>query len=111
MSNMKDTKGKAKLRLIPYDALVRASKVREFGIAKYGDDNGWLKVDKDDFLEAALRHIYKYFSGHQFDEESGLPHIDHALCSLILAVAKDEILQFDDEDDLELEIILDDDEY
>ena len=84
----KDVKGKDRLRLIPYQALVKVSKVREFGIAKYGgDDTGWKTVDKDDFAEAALRHIYKYFDGEELDDESGLHHLHHAACSLILAIA------------------------
>ena len=83
----KDTIGKPKLRYIPYDALVAIANVREFGIAKYKDDLGWKEVPADDFAEASLRHIYKYFKGELVDPESGLNHLDHALCSLALAVA------------------------
>lgn len=90
----KDTKGKPKLRYVPYAALVSIAKVREFGIAKYKDDTGWRTVDQDDFIEAALRHIGKYFDGETHDDESGLHHIDHAVTSLALAIGvRDEKLQ------------------
>jgi len=90
MSNHKDTKGKAKLRFIPYESLVAISNVREFGIKKYKDDQGWKTVSRDDFAEAALRHIHKYFNGQLLDDESELPHLHHALCSLALAVSVQE---------------------
>ena len=83
----KDTKGKAKLRLVPYDALVAIAEVREFGIKKYKDDHGWKGVDTLDFQEAAMRHLGKALAGQEIDEESGLPHIYHALTSLAMAVA------------------------
>lgn len=85
--SFKDTKGKPKLRYVPYDALVAIANVREFGIAKYKDDQGWRVVPADDFAEASLRHIHKYFNGQILDPESGLGHLEHALCSLALAVA------------------------
>jgi hypothetical protein len=82
----KDVKGKAKLRLVPYQALVEIAKVREFGVAKYGDDEGWKTVNADDFIEAAMRHIGKYFDGQKIDDESGLDHVSHAITSLALAI-------------------------
>lgn len=82
---LKDTKGKEKLRYVPYGSLIEISKVREFGTAKYGCPHGWKGVAYDDFVEAAMRHIGKYFNGETIDPESGLEHISHALCSLALA--------------------------
>lgn len=87
----KDTKGKPLLSLLPFVALEKAVKVREFGISKYGDDSCWMKGSKQDFVEAAMRHLHKhsdalrYGLGSPLDDESGLPHTWHALCSLILA--------------------------
>lgn len=82
---MKDIKGKEKLRLLPRKALVASAKVREYGIEKYKGDN-YHKVPAIEFIDASLRHIYKHLEGQKIDEESGLPHLDHALCSLMLAV-------------------------
>lgn len=83
----KDVKGKAKLRYIPYKALVEIAKVREFGVMKYKDDTCWRQVDHMDFVEASARHVFKYMSGEKLDDESGLNHLSHALTSLVLAIA------------------------
>lgn len=89
----KDTKGKVQLRLIPYKALAEIAKIREYGINKYGDNEGWKTVPKDLYVEAAARHCMKFLSGEIKDDESGLDHIAHAACSLILAlgVEKEEV--------------------
>lgn len=83
----KDTVGKPKLGLVPFSALAEISKVREYGISKYGDDECWREVEVKDFLDATLRHIYKFLYESETDEESGLPHLSHAACSIILALA------------------------
>lgn len=82
----KDTKGKPKLSYIPWKAMKAIAEVRQFGVDKYGDDTCWKQVDKRDFLDAALRHIYKHLDGTEIDPESGLEHIAHAATSLILAL-------------------------
>jgi hypothetical protein len=82
----KDTKGKLKLLLVPPKSLEAVAKVREFGSNKYGSDWGWVgKVDPKDLIEAAERHILKWRKGEILDDESGLPHIHHALTSLAMA--------------------------
>lgn len=84
----KDTAGKPRLGLVPFKALKQISEVREFGINKYGnDDTNWKKVDKVEFIHAALRHIYKHLHEDKVDEESGLTHLAHATCSLVLAIS------------------------
>jgi hypothetical protein len=59
--------------------------VREFGIKKYGDDTSWIRTHPDEYLGAALRHIYKHLEGEELDDESGIEHIYHAMTSLMLA--------------------------
>jgi hypothetical protein len=85
----KDTTGKPKLRLIPYDCLAEVAKVREFGNNKYGEEHGWRDVDSLDFADAALRHIYKYLYQSDKDSESGLQHLAHAATSILLALQID----------------------
>lgn len=90
----KDTKGKAKLSLIPNAAMIAISKVREFGVNKYKDDEGWKEVNPQDFIDATLRHIYKYLDLDQsdVDPESGFTHLEHALTSLALAVSVEDLI-------------------
>ena len=93
-NGIKYTKGKAKVSLVPYEAIEAIARVREFGVNKYGDPAAWYDNAKSmDFIEAAMRHIGKHMNAHvlhnmyEIDDESGLDHIDHALCSLAMAVA------------------------
>jgi hypothetical protein len=54
-----------------------------FGKNKYGFEN-WKKVEpKTRWLSAALRHIFAYMRGEIDDKETGLPHLSHAITSLI----------------------------
>lgn len=85
--SVKDTTGKAKLRYLPYKSLEAVAKIREFGVSKYGDDTCWRDVPVMDFVEASARHVFKYMSGEINDNESGLNHLHHAACSLMLAIA------------------------
>lgn len=83
----KDVEGKPKLGSIPYESLVAVARVREYGTNKYGGDaNGWMEVESKDFVEAALRHLYKHLHQDDIDEESGLQHLAHAACSILLAI-------------------------
>lgn len=87
MSNKcyKDTRGKPKLSLIPYKALVDVALVREFGNRKYKGDTAHL-VSTDDFIDAAIRHLYKHVDGERIDPESDLSHLAHAATSILLAI-------------------------
>lgn len=83
----KQTEGKIPLNLVPPRAYEAIAKVREFGVKKYKDPWGWKKAcTKEQFTEAAKRHLNKIMKGENFDDESGLPHLYHALCSLAMAV-------------------------
>lgn len=93
---LKDTKNKEVVSLVPYRAIKKCVKIREFGVKKYGDDKGWMEVCPEDFIEAALRHLHKhkdavkYGIGSTIDDESGLPHTWHAATSLMLALGLEE---------------------
>ncbi|MEN6536486.1 MAG: dATP/dGTP diphosphohydrolase domain-containing protein [Bryobacteraceae bacterium] len=70
--------------LLPLGVLRQVVKVLTFGSKKYADDN-WKKVDRAEnrYFAAMMRHLYAHRSGEYLDDESGLPHIAHALCCLI----------------------------
>lgn len=83
----KDIKGKLRLNLIPPQALVSIAKVREFGVSKYPSEWGWKdSVPQAALIEACKRHLLKIDLGEKVDSESGLLHLEHALCSLAMAV-------------------------
>jgi len=71
--------GKMRHDLIAAWPLEQLAGVYTYGAQKYDDDN-WrkgLKWKKDTFA-CILRHVWKWFRGERFDNESGLHHLAHA---------------------------------
>jgi len=83
---MKDTEGKPRPTLIYYSLIKEISKVREYGIEKYGSKTDWQTTDPQDHLEAALRHLYKYAEGEENDDASGLNHLAHAASNIMFLI-------------------------
>ncbi len=57
-------------------------KVLEYGARKYSPDN-WRLVPTEKYEDAMERHLLAFLSGEENDPESGLPHIDHLICSAL----------------------------
>lgn len=76
------------LRVFP-NTLMEIGKCIEFGTHKYPDPNNWKKVEgaKERYLDSLGRHLIKYLSGIEKDEETGLPHLAHA-CWNALAICE-----------------------
>lgn len=81
-AGLKDDGGKLMWNLLPWKAVEGMIKVLTFGAKKYSP-NGWRTVPsaKERYLAALLRHIAAMHAGETVDKESGLRHIDHALCN------------------------------
>lgn len=84
---MKFDSEKRRMGLLPPRALESVADVLTFGAKKYLPDN-WRYVENgpERYLDAALRHISAYMKGEPLDEETGLPHLSHALCCLMFIV-------------------------
>ena len=78
---VKDTKGKAKLHLVPQQILYDIAEVREYGNIKYptGGEDNWKIGDPKEYLDAAYRHLTKMVRDgiDSKDEESGIEHYKH----------------------------------
>lgn len=74
---------KPRMDLIPPTAEHLLAEVLTHGAQKYAPNN-WRKVPDAEtrYIAAAMRHINAYRSGEHLDEESGLPHLAHAMCCL-----------------------------
>lgn len=48
-----------------------------------GRDNWKIGFDPRKVLKSLMRHVIAYSDGEEFDQESGLPHIGHALANLM----------------------------
>lgn len=84
-SAVKDKAGKPNMSLVLPRALLALVRTREYGLIKYPDANNWRSVPKQDWYAAAARHLLKIQMGEELDEESGLPHVWHALCNIAYA--------------------------
>ena len=63
------------------------SRVREFGVTKYGGENGWRMMTEQDYFDAAARHIDAARNNIVArDKESELFHIWHAACDLMFII-------------------------
>ena len=78
---------KPQMSLLPMKDLEGVVRVLEFGAKKYARGD-WKFVDQGGvrYLDAGLRHLSDVTDDPKStDPESGLYHIDHAICSLIFA--------------------------
>lgn len=74
--------GKNRMELIPTSAIISLGKVLTYGANKY-EANSWKRVERERYVGAALRHLMAYIDNPTGrDEESGLLHIEHALCNM-----------------------------
>lgn len=71
--------GKVRHDLIAPWALNEVAKVYTYGTQKYDDDNWWKGLKwKRDVFGCILRHVWKWFRGEKYDDESGAHHLAHA---------------------------------
>jgi hypothetical protein len=83
---IKNDAGKPDMTLVTYAMLEDAVKVLMFGEKKYARFN--YRNPSPGFeqrmLAAVMRHMTKFNGGEEIDEESGLPHLAHALATLMM---------------------------
>ena len=83
--NAKHAAGRAKwpFRHIPPVAIALEGKVMAAGADKYSPFNwGEGGVVASVYYDAAMRHLFAWFTGEDIDPESGLPHLSHARACL-----------------------------
>lgn len=83
---MKYDNGKPPMHLIPPEVLFSIATTLSFGAKKYGE-NDWRRdlngVKMSRNYSSLQRHLNQFWMGEDIDPESGLCHLDHALCQLI----------------------------
>jgi hypothetical protein len=73
---------KNRLDLVPPDAVEALGRVLSYGAKKYPAHNWARGMAWSRPYAAAQRHLLAFWSGEDRDPESGLPHVEHALCCL-----------------------------
>lgn len=84
-AGLKFDQGKPMMSLIDPSFLTGVAQVLTFGANKYGKHNWRNGIHISRLVDAALRHINAFNSGLDLDEESGLEHLYHATCCLMMA--------------------------
>jgi hypothetical protein len=74
---------KTQMELLSEPAIEGLARVLTYGRIKYAADNWRKGMSWRRLVGAALRHFFAFMRGEDLDFESGLPHIDHALCCLM----------------------------
>lgn len=82
---MKQPTGKTEWRLLPWRELEEVARVLMHGNTKYRE-NDWQLVDgkREKYFDAAMRHLTAWWGGESIDPESGLSHLAHAACCLLI---------------------------
>jgi hypothetical protein len=100
--------GKTPLDLLPPGPLWSIAQVREFGAKQYGAYNWLLGMKYSRVYAAALRHMFRWWSGCDRDKETGQSHLAHAAGCLIFlleyserAPLREDFKKLDDRPDYE----------
>ena len=80
MTSQKYDHGKPDWSLVPLDTIEHIARVLSFGAQKY-ERNAWQSLPdfNERYFAALMRHLSAWQRGELTDEESGLPHLAHAL--------------------------------
>lgn len=71
-------------------AMFKVAAVMTHGKKKYSTDNWREGIHYRRLIAASLRHIFSYLGGESLDPETGISHLAHAICGLMM------ILEFED---------------
>ena len=75
---------KPRVSLVPMQAVLAVAQVMTFGADKYGPYNWKQGMDWSRLYSAAQRHQIQFWEGEDIDPESGLHHLAHAICNLMM---------------------------
>lgn len=83
----KDDTGKARMDLLPPDALFAVANVLRHGAEKYGQRNWEKGIPFGRLFSAVLRHMFAWWGGEDRDKDSGHLHLAHAATGLLMLLS------------------------
>lgn len=87
MTGVKESKGKTRWSLLPFDALESVVKVLEYGaVTKYAPNNWKYVQEKSTYVDAILRHWVRYIGGEELDKETGQSHLASIGCNILFLI-------------------------
>lgn len=84
---VKFDQNKRRVDLVPTEAINALADILTAGAVKYGRDNWRKGMDWSRVYGAAQRHMLAFWGGDDIDEESGMPHLWHALTNIAFLVS------------------------
>lgn len=84
MIGTKNDSGKPRADLLPPIALLQVARVFGYGACKYDDYNYRNGLGHERIYAAAQRHLLSWWSGEEYDPETGESHLAHAACSVLM---------------------------
>ncbi len=84
MSGIKHDQEKPEMALLSATAINEIAKVMTYGKKKYAAHNWRGGISYSRLLSASLRHVFAYIGGESVDSESGVSHLAHACCCLMM---------------------------
>lgn len=87
VEGVKFDSGKRRVDLVPTEAINALADVLTAGAVKYGTHNWRHGMDWSRVYGAAQRHMLAFWGGDDIDEESGMPHLWHALTNMAFLVS------------------------
>lgn len=88
--------GKPRFELIPSEPLTNVARVMTHGAEKYGDRNWEKGIVWSRLYGAAMRHLNAFWGGETYDPDTGLPHLAHAACNMLMLMGLDGREDLDD---------------
>lgn len=79
-----DSTGKLPMDLIPPEAMSGLARVLKYGAAKYGRRNWEKGMPLSEFYGSTLRHLNSWMNGEEFDPESEIHHMWHAMANIAM---------------------------
>jgi hypothetical protein len=79
--------GKPQVHLVPDELVYGAARAFMYGAEKYSKWNWCKGLEWSRLRDACERHLRAFFAGNDFDEESGLHHLDHLAAAVGMLVA------------------------
>lgn len=87
---IKHDQEKPDLSLLSPIAINKVAQVMTYGKKKYSANNWRGGIVYSRLLAATLRHVFAYLGGESKDQETGISHLAHAICDLMM------VLEFED---------------
>lgn len=79
---IKFDKGKLRMDLLPSEAIEEYAKIMSYGALKYEDRNWEKGMEWGRIFGAAMRHLWAFWRGEDYDKESKELHLSHAFWNI-----------------------------